>query len=44
MWVNEDPDNRFVALLSEDVKYWQEKGINTVPQLRHYLDKLEVIA
>lgn len=43
MWVNEDPDNRFVALLSEDVKYWQEKGINTVPQLRHYLDKFEVM-
>jgi hypothetical protein len=43
MWVQEDPDNRFVAQLSEDVKYWQEKGINTVPQLRHYLDKFEEV-
>jgi hypothetical protein len=36
MWVQEDPDNRFV-------KYWQAKGINTVPQLRHYLDKFEEV-
>ena len=44
MWVKEDPDNRFVVPLSDDAIYWQEKGIHTVPQLRHYLDKLEVIA
>ena len=38
MWVNEDPSNRFIAPLSEDVKYWNAKGINTVKALRHYLD------
>ena len=38
MWVNEDPSNRFVEPLSEDVKYWNVKGINTVKELRHYLD------
>ena len=37
-WVDEDPDNRFVAPLSEDVEYWSAKGITTVVQLRHYLD------
>jgi hypothetical protein len=37
-WVDEDPDNRFVASLSADVKYWSTKGITTVVQLRHYLD------
>jgi|15BtaG_2_1085339.scaffolds.fasta_scaffold01077_10 hypothetical protein len=38
MWMDEDPDNRFVATFPEDVKYWNAKGISTVPQLRHYID------
>jgi len=42
-WEEEDPDNRFVASLSEDVTYWRAKGITTVVQLRHYLDKFEVV-
>jgi len=37
-WMAEDANNRFVAQLPTDAKYWRTKGITTVKQLRHYLD------
>ena len=37
-WMAEDANNRFVAQLPTDAKYWRSKGITTVKQLRHYLD------
>jgi len=38
IWKKEDPKNRFVVELPKDVSHWKEKGIETVPQLRCYLN------
>ena len=36
-WVAEDPTNRWVGFISDDLAHWESRGITTVDQYEHYM-------